>query len=287
MNCSCAYALVNGMQLLQCALPTASEGICTVEDLAQQNLTVMEDFGHFEVSCLFYAGSGQIVDPAYIGELIVDDSVIYLGQLPGGEGPKSVVVTRYVTKYPKVLKLRLRYEQRTLYDHPDEELLLQEMVQLLSDPILFPSGGSAPHTNVHNRLKDLEHYHRVVTQHYHGKWTSFLNNHQDKIRIHKEQHSELHLVLTDNLDCFRKVDQEAEVHRAEQENAVVESLYSVLRERDYEYRELLQRMGQIPAFTSQLTPSMTMLNRFLQSNRDVFWIRKDPEHTTRVGLIRH
>lgn len=282
-----AYALVNGMQLLKCVLPTASEGMCTVEANAQSNLGVMKDHGRFEVSCLFYAETNT-PERSYVGELIIDGEVVYLGQLPGGEGTsqQSMIVTRYVNEYPRVLQLRLRYAERLSYEHPDEALLLQELEQLLSDGTLFPPQGSAPHTNVHNRLKDLELYNRVVTQHYNGKWTAFLANHGDQVIMHKEPGAELHLVLSPNASAYKDVDQKAEDLRVAQEHEIVEYMIRVLSESDLEYRDLLERMGQLPAFTSQLAPSMTMLNRFLQANRDVFWVKKDPEHTTRVGLVR-
>ena len=179
------------------------------------------------------------------------------------------------------------YKPQANYEHPEEAELLAELDRVLSDESLFPAGGSAPHTNVHNRLKDLEIYHRVVTQHYNGKWTAFLSNHKDQVLMHKEPGSELHLVLARNAETFAAVDAESEEVRIAKENEVVQHMVHLLSERDLEYRDLLERMGQLPAFTSQLAPSMTMLNRFLLANREVFWVKKDPEHTTRVGLVRH
>ena len=248
----------------------------------------MDDAGRFEVSCLFYAGSESLAlqERPWVGELVVDDKKIYLGQLPGAE-KGSFVVTRYVPTYPKVLEFRVRYEQASFYQHPDEPLLLEELQYLLSDRSIFPAGGSAPNTNVHNRIKELESYRRVVSQHYHGKWTLFLANHPEVVTVHRENGAEMQIILAENAETWVQANADNEAVKETQEKAVVAAMVSILSAGDLEYRALLDRMTEVPEFTAYLSASSAMLTRFLQTHKDVFWLKRDPEHTTRVGLVDH
>ena len=51
--------------------------------------------------------------------------------------------------------------------------------------------------------------------------------------------------------------------------------------------ELLERLRSEPSFHRHLRASQTVLHHFLLRQREVFWVAKDPLHTTRVGLQRH
>jgi len=288
-----AYALVNGLQLLHCTIPTESEGSCITYQDAIENLTVMQDHGRWELGCMLYSSIDWMPDTRYstlVGEILVDGvQIIPLGALPGPDQPAHCV-TRYIDKPPSTLAFRLRHDPSDAAKHPDEDLFLNEVKVLMEDESLFPPGGSAPHTNVHNRVKDLEIYQRVIVKHYCGKWTSWIagqSSHLSLIKVRDGTSAELHLVKNEHLRSFEVANRLHHTKRRMQEHVVVKKMIEILEGQTtmMEYTELLRRMAEVPEFIACLVPSMTMLHRFLATHKAEFWANRDPEHTTRVGLI--
>lgn len=286
-NVRSAFVVVNGIQLIQCRLPTMSEGSCAVYRDASENLQVQDDYGRFEISCLFYLSSdvAGISDHPWIGELVVDDKYcVYLGQVPGGERGPSIVVTKYLPKYPASLEFRIIYQNKDFYRHPEEDLLAEEIQLLLLDQRLFPRGASVPHTNVQSRVENLEVYKRIIGGHYKGKWVMFLTN-QDSLSLSQVAGEETRVGLRRSSEPPEQPPHEPHDEEKSDE-ALLEAVMRILQSGDLTYVELLQKLEQVPAFVDRLNPSHRILFRFLQSHTETFWVKWDPAHTTRVGLIR-
>jgi hypothetical protein len=278
-----AFVVVNGIQLIQCTLPTMSEGTCAVCNDAVDNLRVSNDFGCLELTCVFYASSDVSTqsERPWIGELIIDDNyTMYLGQLPGGE-KGSVTVSHWVISYPRTLEFRLTHQQKEFYRHPEEALLVEEIQALLRDERLFPGGGCVPHTSIQSRVEKLECYKRIVTEHYKGKWFSFLSQQQGSIVLVPLPGEETRVGLLGDTRPPRTGPSQADT-----EEALLTAVVQILESGDHTYVELLQKLEKVKAFSDRLNPSQRILFRFLQSHSDIFWVKLDPLHTTRVGLVR-
>lgn len=306
----CAFALVNGIQLLQCAIPTMAEGVCSVEAEAQPMLQTMPDHGRFEVSVLLYS-SLEVPRSTWVVELTVDDdSPIFLGQMPlmntaapetptqvapvnrnatmsrereRGPAAPTVIITRYFRAAPRRLRLAVRYLDHPSYPHPDESILLDELLRVFRDERMYPPGTLTPHTNLHNRLKDLTVYHRVVGEHYRGNWLRFLFEHAEAVDVHREPKQEYKLALAN--DPRPIVPPLTEEQEGIKEFLVVSTLVGFLADGPRSYKDLLLEFGDVEAFTESLHASTHMLQRFLAARPDIFWLSKDPIHTTRVGLV--
>ena len=270
-----AFALINGMQLLQCVAPTPSERVCAVYSPAMENLLVMDDHGRFEVSCLFYGSTDSVacVWP-HVAQLIVDGRCFDLGKLPGGDVP-AVVITRFVATYPKKFELRVTYTEDPKYYHPDEALLVDE-VRSLVDESLMPASHSR--VAVYNRVKDLELYTRVT------RTTSFkavLASHPERLTVEYD-HGTARISTVDGRHCATQ--QDYEVFRVQHEARIVSKLEELLQAGDLDFRVVFQKMVNLPEFKATLTGSTAVLSRFLLSRPDIFWYRQDAQHTTRVGL---
>jgi len=135
------------MQLMQCALPTASEGICQVEAPAHENLRVTDDFGRVELSCVFYASSDITGEHRpWVASLSADEEEIELGQVPHAGG-RTRIVSCYVREHPQTLKFSVTYRDSSSSTHPEEEQLVQEVRQ--AQP---PSAEHAEALDVMSRL---------------------------------------------------------------------------------------------------------------------------------------
>lgn len=306
-----AHILINGLQLMNCTIPTESEGSCVTYADAGDDLTVMRDHGRWEISTMLYADMAWMPETKHatlIGELVVDgDQVLHLGALPGPDQPSNVV-TRFLSKPPSSLAFRVCHDLAKAAVHPDEDALVEEVLLVMNDETVFPKGGSTAHHNVHNRVKDLEIYNRVVVKHYASRWTAFVANHPDDVTLIKlkddknsltlglgsrrndeaePRHEELHIVHANDVDSAEERNEAQKAVRAKNEAIVVDKMIQTLGEEAtmMEYTELLRRLAVYPEFVTCLMPSLSMVQRFVSMHKDVFWVRKDPEHTTRVGLV--
>lgn len=276
-----AYALINGLQLIQCVTPTQSERTCAVFAEALENLQVMDDFGRFEISCLYY-GSSDLVAASqrpYTAQLIVDGMTIDLGRLPGGD-LAPLVVTRFVPEYPKSLELRVFFSETPSNRHPDESLLIDEVRSIVTDPHSQIMGATTRAT-IHNRLKDLELYTRVTEN---VSFRTLLAQHPELVALDVLPNGEPHIVLAERLTEAKQSQAAHQVMRKRQEKAILDKLLEILEPGDLDYRVVLQQMSALPEFTAALSGSGAILSRFLLTRPDVFWFRQDAQHTTRVGL---
>jgi hypothetical protein len=281
-----AYIVINGLQPMACKAPTVGEQQLAVGARALERMKVMNDHGKFELSTLFYSANASAHAQPYVADLVIDDErLINLGRLPpNGE---SVIVTRYVDRPPKRFAFRLRVEATYDTTFPDEDLLLEEVLKVLLDPRVYPPGGAGSHAAVYNRVKELDLYNRVIHGHYHGRWMSFLERHHHAITVLKIPGKETQIMLRGNEAGYVVANQQHLADRMLAEANVVGALVDALSEQHVcTYTELLGKLEACDDFTSRLMPSATMLSRFLAANRDIFWVKRDPEHTTRVGLVR-
>jgi hypothetical protein len=276
-----AYALINGIQLLQCVAPTPSERMCAVYSEPLDNLLVMDDYGRFEVSCLFYGSSDLI--PAYqrnhIAQLVVDGQVLDLGKIPGGDVP-AVVITRYFAEYPKSFEFRVLFsEGNARYSHPDEPLLVEELREVVLDDHLPMSAASR--ASVHNRVKDLELYARVMRN---TTFKALIANNPERIMIEPLPNGPPLLVPTEVAPTVYGKAHELEEIRKVQEQRIITKLTEILTPGDLDFRNVFQHMTTLPEFRANLTGSPSVLCRFLLNRPDLFWFKQDAQHTTRVGL---
>jgi hypothetical protein len=279
-----AYALINGMQLLQCVAPTPSERLCTVFSEAHDNLSAMDDHGRFEVSCLFYGSTDLIASfhRPHVAQLVVDGHVFELGKLPGGDTP-AVVVSRFVPKYPKMFELRVLYSETSRLSHPDETLIVEEVRSIVSDQQARAT-KIASRASVHNRVKDLEVYSRVIAGPRSTSFKTVLSNHPDRVAVEPTANGQAWVVPAEEVGSFAAVHSDHDEFRKHQEDSIVNKLIDILRPGDLDFRTVFQQMATLPEFKTALTGSPAVLSRFLLTRPDVFWYRQDAQHTTRVGL---
>ena len=286
----CALVVVNGIQLMQCALPTPSERSCVVEAPAHENLRVMDDLGRIELSCVFYASSDIAGENRpWVATLSADEEEIDLGQLPH-TGGRTRIVSRYVREHPQTLKFCVTYRDSPTFAHPEEEQLVQEVrLMMLNDDIRFVDRppGFVRLSNLRSKLEGLELYKRVVgagniSGHYHRNFQAFVSNHPSVLRTQQSAGSEFLVGLAIDADT------EAALHnvsdRREREAAALAAVRSILEDGPLEIGVLLNRMRESKAARGLFRPSSRALVGFLERNSCDFSVRTDPVHTTVVGL---
>lgn len=295
------YALVNGLQLIRCPfdgsdVPVDDDDGATnvvpdtvrsaVAAPAAKDLTIMEDVGRFELTLLFYCSEPLLTAPQqpcvarHFGELVVDGTAVYLGALPMNGAP-PVSIARYLDKYPEKFELRVVSTTRRL-PHPEEESLLLEMHAILCDARLTPPGGSVSLNLMTSRLQELAVYPRVTAN---TNLRSIIALHPDRFALVAGPTGDMHVTKAADAHTYEGPNAARALVRDQQEAVIVRHLKEILASGEKEYVDVLQRLSLVPEFTGQLTPTAAVLRRFLQTHSDVFWLRKDPMHTTRVGLV--
>jgi hypothetical protein len=278
-----AFVLINGLQLIQCALPTPSEGSCVVETPAQAHLRVLDDFGRIELSCVFYASSDVIGERCpWVATLWADDEEIDLGHLPHAAS-RARVVCRYVRNDPKTLKLTVTFRDAETYPHPEEKQLLEVLrLVLLNDGLRSTDEGFVRLSHLQNKLEGLELYKRVVgkdDQHYRNLY-SFVVSHPKALELQRVAGGEARVALVGERPESRYVDDE--LHESLDREAV-ECLKTLTAEGDVDAVTALAVLGNCDGFRRMLRPSEQVIFRFLCSHSNQFLAKHDPIHSTRVG----
>lgn len=286
----CALVVVNGMQLMQCALPTASEGICQVEAPAHENLRVTDDFGRVELSCVFYASSDITGEHRpWVASLSADEEEIELGQVPHAGG-RTRIVSRYVREHPQTLKFSVTYRDSSSFTHPEEEQLVQEVrLMMLNDDIRFVDrpAGFVRLSHLRSKLEGLELYKRVVgsgniSGYYQRNFQAFVSSHPAVLRTQQSAGSEFLVGLAADADTEAALMNVSE--RREREAAALAAVRHLLDDGPLEIGQLLNRMRDSATARGLFRPSSRALVGFLERHCCDFWVRSDPVHTTLVGL---
>jgi len=322
-----AFVLLNGRQLMQCQLPTPSEGQCTVYADAQSNLRVMDDTGRFELTCLFYASADVTSDMRpWVAELQIDDGAekIPLGILPKVGEPR--VVSKYIKRYPISIALAVRFIGPSWYPHPEEEVLVEEIQLLLLARAYVgltdrPTDYTVRVPKLQAKLQPLGLYQRVVVEHYKGNFLAFLDRQPNLSVVMIPGGDALVTVptpesVTPELRALPAIaeDSDAVSGRSPSDSSshsgsdkedshalsttigpeVIEqdtaaAVRSILeREGELSIRQLLDRIvAEVPAWQRRnLKASTHVFVRFLQNRSNLFWVKWDTVHSTRVGLVR-
>ena len=285
-----AIVLINGLQLLECVLPTQSEKICFVQVAAHENLRVMHDHGRVELSCFFFASSA--VDDErrpWQGTLTADDEIIQLGQLPQ-PGVGTRVICRYVKQHPRTLRLTITFldSPNATCPHPEAgELLTIVRMVLLHDDLNQTEGGFVGLSKLKDKLEHLEVYRRVVGNDKDNRnFHAFVVAHSEVLQLRPVAGQEAQVALQPSAGkpLWPAADVAARQTRdARRERAIVEGIHGIVREEDLPYPEVLAQVGTLPEFRSALRASTQTFTAFLRHNDEHFWIKNDPVHTTRVG----
>jgi hypothetical protein len=291
-----AFVLVNGLQMMECLLPSHSEGTCAVYANAYENLRVMDDYGRVEISCVFYASSDVTEEyRPWVATLTADEEEIALGQLPRAGG-RTRVVCRYVREHPQKLKLTVTYQAGQTFSHPEEDELLNYIrLIMLNDELRCFEGGFVRLSHIQNKLESLDLYKRVVgagrsVGHYNRSFGTFIAAHPEFLQLKQVPGGEASVALAPSVakrtwtaeDCRRR---EQEDQR--RDAAAVDELQRILDEGSLELPALLNRLREESAFCAILRPSSRNVVCFLEQHREQFWVTCDPVHTTRVGLRDH
>lgn len=287
-----AFVVINGVQVLECRLPTMSERQCSVYSNADSNLRVMNDYGRFEISWLCYVSGeiAQLEHRPWVAELVVDEGVVIaLGQVPGVQLPPTVV-SRYLPQMPRSFQFRIRYDDSPWMPHPWEEELVNELRLVLLDQQLYPPGAPVSYSNLCSRVESLEVFKRVIEEHYKGRGNMFFLNHKDAFLCHQVPGDEMKVSLAfpapqASASTSSAADPLTAPARLEEDEKILSAVTQILRPGPVTTAELLQRL-QNSVFTTHLKPSASILFRFLRAHRESFWVKWDPLHTTRCGLTR-
>ena len=279
-----AYVLVNGLQLLQCPLPTRDQQRAETCFPVCQRLEVMDDRGRFELSCLFYA-SVDVVEEwrPWTASLKADDEEILLGQVPDIRG-ETRIVCRYVPHHPENFTLSVTFTDAERFGHPDEGELIKAIRLILLHDDFRRADGFVKLSHLHNKLDTLEVYKRVLGPtvqglgHYRNLY-AFIASHSDELELKQNPGGEATVALRDR-HATPRID--SEERRARDQHAV-SMLAGIVADRNVDATTALATLGHCQGFRETLRPSEQMLFRFLRSHDQEFFAQHDSVHTTRVG----
>ena len=195
------------------------------------------------------------------------------------------IVGWFVKSPPRNIRLTIKYDDRPNLPHPDEAELIEEIRALLNDPTAFNKGGSASLAAIQNRVKGMHAFHSVVGQHYRGDMVKFVKNHPEVFVTHSPKTGDTRIALRENELTYLAVDSVADKLRKEREAKVVAVLKGLLAQGEMDYRTVLRHLEKVKEFTDMLCASQTMLRRFLEAHKELFWVVDDPLHTVLVGLV--
>jgi hypothetical protein len=293
LNQRSAFVVINGLQLIQCVLPSRSEGSCTVYADAADNLYVMNDYGRLEISCVFYS-SADVVDELrpWVATLTADAEEIALGQLPRAGG-RTRVVSQYMRSHPRSLKLTVTYKEASAYAHPEEQQLIEFITTvMLNDHFKGEVPGFVRLSHLQHKLEGVEQYKRVVGSgkvvgHYQRNLQRFIACHPQSFSLLQIAGQEVLVGLSPSAAAAAETEPSWTLANPnEQDTIIVAEMEKVLQDGPVDMSQLLAQLQQNPSTRPFFRASSNNVVQFLKRHHQTFYIRSDPVHTTRVGCRR-
>eukprot|EP00756_Hemistasia_phaeocysticola_P031571 Hpha_TRINITY_DN16360_c3_g2::TRINITY_DN16360_c3_g2_i1::g.58309::m.58309 len=299
-------AVLNGHGTLQCTVPTENGQTSTATASACEDLAIFgEPMGVFLQIMFFSPNFPQKCDYSIHGtlELLNEkdelEASVYLGVLEDRESVEKKQRTVAITPH----RVRLAVHRiPPLGPNPNEAQLIEEITAVLENPKLNPGKGSLASVMVQHRVKESPLYEKVVGKRFGNSWHAFMKANQETFSLFHYSPKEIQdRKLSPFCKCnearvvLRKHEQahdwRAADERSAQEHALAEEglkqyLTSLLEQRDYDQRELLEVLAGNAHFSHFLSPTFSILMRTLNRHKGTFICSSDPDQPTRVGLTR-
>eukprot|EP00755_Sulcionema_specki_P017200 Sspe_Gene.10987::Locus_3704_Transcript_1_1_Confidence_1.000_Length_2511::g.10987::m.10987 len=215
-----------------------------------------------------------------------------------GQVEKKQVTLLFVPAYLKLVLHHIPSDKRG----PNETQLLEEIFAVMKNRRLNPCGGSLPSVTVQHRAKESPLYEKVVGRNFQNSWHQFMKAHSDKFSLFHYTQSEIierklsplcksneaRIVLREHQQNpnWKKADELAAKKHAEAEEGLKQKLIMLLKQRDYDQRELLEELHGDENFKHFLSPTFSILMRTLSRHKGLFITSADKDQPTRVGLAR-
>eukprot|EP01062_Namystynia_karyoxenos_P022826 TRINITY_DN1877_c0_g1_i1.p1 TRINITY_DN1877_c0_g1~~TRINITY_DN1877_c0_g1_i1.p1 ORF type:complete len:919 (+),score=243.61 TRINITY_DN1877_c0_g1_i1:95-2851(+) len=296
--------VLNGMESLQVILP--DEDADPVAEVEQSTLLVtsvptsvqvvatmpsvfVPDKLKWKVTVSFKTPKGCVEAPLGVISIYRCDAVT---EVTLNEQPNRVVLRAE----------REPYEEEDQGDL-EEESLIAFLKTVFNNPDINPRGGSLALgvLSKHAREKAPDTLQSVLDgEAYEGSLEKFLREHSDTFFVYNLRSKEIEsrglgdccepeqtrvaLTLHERQGCKAVDCVEPEGKQRDVEKRLLARMEQLLSERDYEQRDLLDQLAQVPEFLFCLSPSFSTLMRFLSKHKDKFAWTTHPDLPTRIGL---
>ena len=292
--------LLNGLQLITCALPSA--GMHTVTRVEAKDVDAVGVRGGSLLDVLF---TTAVVQPQegyeFQAQLVVETmggcSDFRLGTLrnPG----ENVHLSRFVLGVPLWFTFTVSQIEIVPSALPAEEQFVAEMREALEDPITNRHRGSVSQVILNNRAKSSPLYEEVVGKLFNGMWLEFLMKNSNDFSLFRYSSQEIrdlglspHIKRSDvrvylaseDITTIFGADQAAEAGRRSAEESTKLAVRRELLKGEITQRQLLRELRGHKGFASTLYPTLTLLLRFLGRHRQTFTWTSAPDQPTRVGV---
>eukprot|EP01065_Artemidia_motanka_P041156 TRINITY_DN5284_c4_g1_i1.p1 TRINITY_DN5284_c4_g1~~TRINITY_DN5284_c4_g1_i1.p1 ORF type:complete len:733 (+),score=229.05 TRINITY_DN5284_c4_g1_i1:82-2280(+) len=183
---------------------------------------------------------------------------------------------------------------------PCEAKLLEALKSIFNRPDVNPRGGSLAVSVLRRHLREPDHSDALGYLNA-GRWQGnlevFLADFPNVFLVFSLTAKEIEsrgldcephepraaLTLAERRSC-KAVDSIDQGGKQEVERRLLRRVEELLRERDYEQRDLLDKLAEVDEFLFYLSPSFSTLMRFLAKHKEIFAWTTHPDKPTQIGL---
>ena len=201
---------------------------------------------------------------------------------------ESDLVNDVVGFIPTHVTLHLKYHA-TCVVRDEEQEVLEALREIIADEKVNPRGGSITSALANDILKEkLPKLYEFVIRRKHGNLENFLNAHQDVFTLFTFSDKALKKkTVSPEPRIVLKAGQRELCTNLPMSNAEIrlhEYLHTILGPKDMDKRDLLDQLSNDMTFATFLSPTLSILMRFLSRHKDQFVWSMDPDKPTVVGL---
>ncbi|KAJ9465229.1 hypothetical protein DIPPA_03384 [Diplonema papillatum] len=201
---------------------------------------------------------------------------------------ESSVTTEMLNFVPSTMVIEVRYYAATIVRDAEQEVL-EALREIIADEKVNPRGGSIPSALANSILQDRmpQRYKSVVVEKC-GGLENFLNKHDDVFTLFtfsdralkkKTVSPEPRIVLKPG-----QREMVTNLPMSKAEKRLHDYLIKLLGNKDMDKRDLLDLLSNDMDFATFLSPTLSILMRFLSRHKDQFVWSMDPDKPTVVGL---
>eukprot|EP01060_Flectonema_neradi_P016982 TRINITY_DN2363_c2_g3_i1.p1 TRINITY_DN2363_c2_g3~~TRINITY_DN2363_c2_g3_i1.p1 ORF type:complete len:604 (+),score=130.61 TRINITY_DN2363_c2_g3_i1:63-1814(+) len=217
----------------------------------------------------------------------------------GNLSKKSSMLTAEspITFNPTEAFVEADFKSTTSETDPIEAKFVESVKQVLRDPDVNPRGGSLQLSVVEGHVRSMFDNFEIITKKY-GNFREAIRRYPEAFLRFQISDKEIEsrglddsareeriaLTLTEKRGC-NAVDNQRPAVTSEAELNLINTMKTLLKERDRDQRELLNILLQNPRFLPFLSPSFSSLMRFLSRHKDIFAWTTHPDKPTFIGLL--
>ena len=198
------------------------------------------------------------------------------------------MVTDVINFVPTHVTLHLKYHA-TCIVRDEEQEVLEALREIIADEKVNPRGGSITSALANDHLKDkLPNLYEMVIKGKHGNLENFLNAHSDVFTLFtfSDKAIKKKTVSPEPRIVLKPGQRElcTNLPMTQSEVRLHEHLLDILGNKDMDKRDLLDQLSNDMTFATFLSPTLSILMRFLSRHKDRFVWSMDPDKPTVVGL---